>query len=238
MKQRLRWLMLLVVVLSITITAIVYSRQPGPVSSAVPAPTPSPKTAPVTENKPAEQPAVKKQVCFLNRNQSPDLDGLRLGMTMDELLALFPGSREHEEVKMDLKRPASQFGETSMVIKPGGFVPETKFVGIRQISVSLLDGRVASFNAGYNGPKWKHVDEFVTKFSQERSLPNAADWVAYVGMDNQLKSLRCDGFEISVFAGGREGGSNYVRVNDLTAEVKLEDRRSKFLQKKSQPTKP
>lgn len=233
MKQRLRWLVLLVVVASITITAIVYSRQPQPANPVAQTPTPPQTVKPVIENKTPDQPAVKQQQCFLNRSQAPDIDGLKLGLTLDEVLALFPGSRDHAEVKMDLGRPASEFGETSLVVKPAMFVPETKFVGIRQISINLLDGRVGSFNAGYDGPKYKDVDEFVAKFSAGRKLPGPADWEAQKGLDTQLKTLRCDGFEISVFAGGKDGKLNSVRMKDLSAQVKLEDRRMKSLEKKS-----
>jgi hypothetical protein len=46
-------------------------------------------------------------------------------------------------------------------------------------------------------------------------------------MDNQLKTLKCTDFEVEVFAGGKGGNLNYVKVKDLSAEKKLNDRRAK-----------
>jgi hypothetical protein len=52
-------------------------------------------------------------------------------------------------------------------------------------------------------------------------------WEAYVGMDTQLKTLKCTDFEIKVFAGGKGGNLNYVDIRDLEADKKVEDRRKK-----------
>jgi len=173
----------------------------------------------------------EKPTCQLTLAGAPDIKGLRLGMTPDQVLALFPGSKDDAEVKSNLGRPPSQFGVSELIIRPAKFESKEKFTDVNHITFSLLDGRVSSFTVGYNGPAYSHVDQFVTKFVEGTNLPPPDQWQAYVGMDTQLKILTCKDFEIRVFAGGEGGNLNYVLVKDLEAEKKLKDRRAKAREK-------
>jgi hypothetical protein len=170
--------------------------------------------------------AQEKSPCTLTLAGAPDIKGIRLGMTADEVLALFPGSKEDAEVRADLSatRP---FGVSGFLIRVAKYESKEKFAGINQITFKLLDGRVSSFTLGYNGPEYSHVDKFVAKFIEGKNLPAADQWEAYVGMDNNLKILKCTEFEIRVFAGGQGGNLNYVLMKDLIADKKLKDRRAK-----------
>ena len=152
-------------------------------------------------------------------------------MTAEEVLKLFPGSSEDAEVRSDLSRPPSQFGVSSFLISPDKYESKEKFVGISQITLRLLDGRVSNFRFSYNGPEYPHVDKFVAKFIEGTNLPAVDQWEPYVGMDNSLKTLKCTDFEIQVFAGGQGGNLNYVDIRDLVADKKLQDRRRKAKEK-------
>ena len=177
-----------------------------------------------------------KPTCRLTLARAPDIKGLRLGMTPKEVLALFPGSEQDAEVAASIARPASPLGVSSFVIRSEKYeAAKEKFAGISQITFTLLDGRVSSFSVGYNGPEWSHVDKFVAKFTQGTNLPTVDQWEAYVGMDTQLKILKCTEFEIRVFAGGPGGNLNYVLMKDLEAEKKLKERRDKA-EAKATPT--
>jgi len=175
-------------------------------------------------------PGGPKAICSLFVAQAPDIQGLKLGMTSDEVLADFPGSRDDAEVRSDLSRPP-QYGGTRFLIRPDKFGVKEKFAGIKKITFTFLDGRVSAMNAGYDGPEWKNVDEFVAKFSEGKTLPPADAWEAAIGMDTQLKTLKCSGFEISIFAGGKGGNINYVQLRDLAAEKELANRRAKAREK-------
>ena len=168
-----------------------------------------------------------KTTCTLTMAGAPDIKGLRLGMTPDEVLALFPGSKDDSEVRSSLSRAPSEFGVSSFVIRPAQYQSKEKFAGVNQITFTLLDGRVSTFSVGYNGPEYSHVDKFVAKFVEGTSLPPADQWEAYVGMDTQLKTLKCKDFEARVFAGGQDGNLNYVLMRDLEADKKLKERRAK-----------
>ena len=156
-------------------------------------------------------------------------------MTTDEVLALFPGSKEDAEIRASLAAPPSKFGTSSFLVRPEKYESKDKFAGINQIIFTLLDGRVSTLTVGYNGPEYSHVDKFVTKFIEGTTLPAADQWEAYVGMDNSLKILKCTDFEIRVFIGGQGGNLNYALMKDLAAEKKLKERRDKARAKAPPP---
>ena len=166
--------------------------------------------------------------CTMTAAQAPVVSGLRLGMPRDEVLALFPGIRADREVSVDLAQPANSLGLSNLSIKPEKYASKAKFAGVSQITLQLLDGRISDLHVGYNGPEWKHVDDFLAKFLEGKKLPAIHAWEAYVGLDTQLKTLTCKGFEIKVFAGGKNVHNiNYVQVVDLEAKKKLKERRDK-----------
>src|SRR5437870_5530394 len=141
----------------------------------------------------------EKIPCTLTLAGAPTIHDLRLGMTPNEVLALFPGSKDDAEVNADLSRPHSPLGGSSLLIRPGKFGSKEKYAGTTQISFALLDGRVSSFTIGYNGPAYAHVDSFIAKLAGETNLPGSDQWEVYVGMDNQLKTLKCKEFEVQAF---------------------------------------
>lgn len=176
-----------------------------------------------------------KATCNLALSSAPDINGLKLGMTPDEVLTLFPGSKDDTELRARLSEPPSQFGVSNFVIRPSKYETREKLVEISQITFNLLDGRVSSFSLGYNGPEWPHVDKFVEKFVAGTNLPATDQWEAYAGMVTQLKTLTCTDFEVRVFAGGQGGNLNYVLMQDLEAAKKLKYRRRKA-QEQASPT--
>jgi hypothetical protein len=173
-------------------------------------------------------PAVSDQApCSLVMNQAPVINGLKLGMTPDQVLALFPGSMEVADVRSALSKPPNQFGESGFTIRRAKDELRENFAGLKQIVVDLLDGHASRYYVGYDGPEYSHVDKFVAKFIEGTNLPAVDQWEAYLGMDTQLKSLKCRDFEIKVFAGGKGGNLNYVDMRDLEAYKKVEERRKK-----------
>jgi hypothetical protein len=165
--------------------------------------------------------------CSLTMAAAPDLHGLKLGMTPDEVLALFPGSKDDPEVQTHLSRSPGPQGESELIVRPAKFASKEKFPGIGHITLNLLDGHVSTLNIGYTGPQYSNVDEFVTKFVAGSNLPPADQWQARAGLETQLKTLTCKDFEIRIFAGGEGGNLNYALMRDLEADKKLKERRAK-----------
>ena len=169
----------------------------------------------------------EKPPCTLNMTQAPAIKRLKLGMTTDEVVAIFPGGKDDPDMRTQLSRPPTQFGATELAIRPGMLATQPEFNGISRITLSLLDGRVSAFSVHYNGPQWPHVDKFVEKLVGELDLPPSEQWEAYAGQDTQLKTLTCADFSIRVNAAGEGGNLNYVSMTDLEAAKKLRERRRK-----------
>jgi hypothetical protein len=172
--------------------------------------------------------------CKMTLAQAPVTNGIKLGMTRDQVLALFPGSREDSELRASLYRPANPSGETTFSINPERYASKAKFPRVTLIRFTLMDDHVSSFNVSYDGPQWAHVDEFIEKLSAVTKLPGADAWDPYVGMDTQLKTLTCKGFVISLFAGGKNVHNiNYVELKDRAAQKLIKERRAKAREKRN-----
>ncbi|HKQ99536.1 MAG TPA: hypothetical protein VJT09_02615 [Pyrinomonadaceae bacterium] len=191
------------------------------------------KTEPPAAAKSNNSAAPQRIIHPLTLAQAPDINGLKLGMTAEQVLALFPGSKTDEAVRSELSRPPSRFGVSGFTITPAKYSSGPKFSRVSQIFFTLLDGRVSTLYVGYDGPLWEDVDQFVTKFSKKRNLPGAEQWEAHVGMDTQLKTLKCQELEISLFAGGSNVSINYAQMRDLVALKKYRERRLKAKEKET-----
>jgi hypothetical protein len=188
------------------------------------------RNANVNANAPADASSSNQEAkanCPLRIAVVPVLHGLKLGMSPDEVLAVFPGAKEDPDLKPLLSRAPSQFGATELVIHPQKYEWKDKFPGIDHINFTFLDGHAHTINIGYTGPAYSHVDEFVNKFVAGSTLPAADQWQAYPGLDTQMKTLTCQDFEVRIYAGGEGGNQNYVLLRDLEAEKTLKDRRAK-----------
>jgi hypothetical protein len=207
-------------------------------SASKSAESPSANAANASANEPLTSPSSSitqdKQPCTLTLSAAPSINGMRLGMTPEEVLALFPGSKDDPAVRARLSRPPNQFNTNSFLIQPEKYETKADFAGISQITFSLFDGRVSKFYVGYNGPEWPNVEKFVEKFVEGKNLPAFDQWEPYVGFDNQMK-LTCVDFSIRLSKGGAGGSLNHMEMQDLEADKKLKDRMRKA-QEQASPT--
>jgi hypothetical protein len=179
--------------------------------------------------------AATKRSCDLTVAQSPEVRHIRLGMNLDEVLGLFPGSREDPEIRSALSRADQQFGVTRFNVNPDRYASKAKFEGIRYLMFEFLDNRLTSLLVGYSGPEWKSVDDFVSRLSESLNLPGAKDWEA---SQDSLKTLKCEGFEIRAFIGGTGGNSNSLYIRSLVAEQVVRDRQAEVKEKARKEFKP
>ncbi|MBD0369448.1 MAG: hypothetical protein ICV60_01235 [Pyrinomonadaceae bacterium] len=177
--------------------------------------------------------AQEKPECTLTVAQLPGIAGLRLGMTIEQVLALFPGSSKEQEIVSAISDAPSRLGAVNITIKPERYESKAKFAGISNIFFAFLDGRLFRFIVGYNGVEWKNVDEFITKFSSENGLPAVEAWEARVGMETQMKTLKCAGVDVTLFA-STGGAVNHANITDTATEQTLKERRAKAQEKSTQ----
>lgn len=209
----------------------------APSNQLVTTPAPTETPAPISAS-----PTQGKQICKLALSEAPRIKGVRLGMTAEEVLAVFPGSKDDPEIRAALSSPPGEFGVSELAIRPakyekteGNPAANPQVGDVTRISMTLLDGRVYILQAAYNGPAHAHVNDFVGSFVADKKLPAVTDWQDYPGLDSQLKILTCAEFEIRVFAGGERGILNYVAIKDLPAETKFNERVKKW-EEKANPT--
>jgi hypothetical protein len=141
----------------------------------------------------------------------PVLLGFRLGMTKEQVKALVP--QTHFGGKDD-------FGVSKTTINPffDSTIDQTRFAGVRSVSLDFLDEQLTSIWIGYDEThKIQDVTEFANTFSDALKLPRS--WSAYKGRGKQM---RCSNFQLLVttIAGGPS-----VRILDLTAEETIAARR-------------
>jgi hypothetical protein len=179
--------------------------------------------------------AATKRSCDLTVARSPAIRHIRLGMNIDEVLGLFPGSREDPEIRSALSQANKQIEVTRIGVTPERYASKEKFEGISLLAFEFLDRRLSSLFVRYNGPEWKSVDDFVSRLSESLNLPGAKDWEA---SQDSLKTLKCEGFEIRASIDGIGGNSNFVHIRSLVAVQIVRDRQEEVKEKARKEFKP
>ena len=142
---------------------------------------------------------------------APELFGFRLGMTKDEIKTLVP------QVVFPRNDP---FGVAKTTINPhfDPKIDQTKYKGVRSISLDLLDSQLTSLWIGYDDTfTVQNVEEFVKLISN--SLQVSGRWSSWRSRGQQL---RCVDFQliVSTLAGGPS-----LRLLDASAEDTIAARR-------------
>ncbi|HWO00675.1 MAG TPA: hypothetical protein VNS63_15560 [Blastocatellia bacterium] len=135
--------------------------------------------------------------CSLTATNAPTVRGLHLGMSTDELLALFPGSAKRKDVKDAIaKAKAGASGDVLYLsFNPAVDSGKEQFNGVDSVGAGLVKGRVTDLSVVYVGATWPNIDAWVAKLSEAFKLPSPQDWM--VGSsENPNKILRCDGIDI------------------------------------------
>lgn len=178
-------------------------------------------------NAPAPQASQERVVCGLKISAAPTINGLKLGMTSEEILNAIPGSKDDSEIRTSVARAPNEFGVSGLTVNPQRYPSKDKYPGISRITFTFFDHHAYSLTLGYNGPKYAQVDDFVKRVLESSNLPSIEQWEDYPGMETQMKILKCAEFEVRVFAGGENGSLNYVGLKDLKAEKALREKEEK-----------
>jgi hypothetical protein len=174
--------------------------------------------------------------CMLTAANSPAVREVRLGMSLQQLLALFPASSKRKEMKDAIERAKAATGNEAVYllfdpINDGG---SERFAGIESVLVGVNKGQVVDFNVLYVGPTWRGVDEWVEKLKETFGLPGAQGWVESAS-ENPNKILKCKGVEIEA---GIQGGGGSMRVRNTEYNKAMGDRKEAEEEKKRKEFKP
>jgi hypothetical protein len=173
-------------------------------------------------------PPPQKPTCKLALAQAPVIRGLRLGMTSDELFAIFPAN-EREEFDRAQKLKSAElppnYGYTNFQFSLSRYATKDRFTGISDLSFGLFDRKVVAINAGYsNAPQFDRPGQLMEIITSQFGLPEFKDWPGYSEYMNQ-PSLSCDGFTFQVYADGSYQGSFSISLTDPAYKKIMEDRK-------------
>jgi hypothetical protein len=154
---------------------------------------------------PTQPAAAGPTKCNLTPAQAPVFRGIRLGMSTDELLALFPRSKEQSNTIQALGYAEINYGEVRLGFDTRTY-PENKEMfsnNIYSYNIMLFDSRVARFDVYYQfpnqnnrSPNWTYMT-WIPKLSETYKLPKPEDWVS---TSVNYANIACQGFRINVEA--------------------------------------
>ncbi|HSF24114.1 MAG TPA: hypothetical protein VLE20_07800 [Blastocatellia bacterium] len=173
--------------------------------------------------------------CTLTEATSPNVRGLRLGMSTDQLLALFPGSTKRKEITEALAKAKTATSSEPLYLSldPARDAVKDHFAGVDSVSAGLLNGRVVDFGAVYVGAAWT-IDAWVAKLSESFGLPPLSAWVPGPS-ESPNRVLTCDGVVIEA---ATQGGSASIRIRNTEALKGNEDQVNAAQEKRRRETKP
>jgi hypothetical protein len=173
--------------------------------------------------------------CSLTEATSPSIRGLRLGMTTQQLLALFPGSTKRKEIKDALeKAKASNDEAVYLGFDPAADSGKSEFADVGSVSAGLHKGKVMDLAIQYASPPWGTIDEWVGKVSEAFQLPSAQGWKEGPN-ETPNRVLKCNGIEIEAAI---QGGGGSVRLRNTEVFRGIEERAKAAEEKRRRDFKP
>jgi hypothetical protein len=162
----------------------------------------------------------KQHHCDLGLERSPEVRGLRLGMTLPEIATRFRPSVVSEAEWCG--RLSLEFDWADDLIGQRAPLPQ-ELAGVRRLRLGFLDGRLAYFRVTYDRreapPK---PEQFRERLSSALGLPGGWRRAGGEGLWDQPHSIGCDGFMILA---GYDVGP-YVELHDTAALDELMRRRA------------
>ena len=176
-------------------------------------------------------PPPPKPTCNLTLAQAPVIRGLRLGMTGDELFAIFPANEREEFNRAQRLKSAElppNYGFTLFQFIISSYATKDRFTGISSIDFGIFDKKVVFIRVYYsNTPEFDRMEQLMEIITRQFGLPEFKDWPGYVeNLGNP--TLSCEGFMFQV-----DGPNNFrTTLTDPSYKKIMEDRRKADLAKK------
>ncbi|MDX6577842.1 MAG: hypothetical protein QOE96_3795 [Blastocatellia bacterium] len=120
----------------------------------------------------------EQEPCTLGIEKAPAIRGIRLGMTLSEVKALYPGVSEPKE--------RDEVGSSLTIHRPGVDTNDERLKGIDYLALHFFGGRLYVIGVSYKEPSyWQEV----TELTKSMGLPNNEDYA----------QVECRGFSASIF---------------------------------------
>jgi hypothetical protein len=170
--------------------------------------------------------------------QAPAIRGVRLGLTVDELLQLFPGANPNEiNAAIEKAKSEPSFGVASIYFDSSQHRDREQGISFQLI---LFDGKVVSITSRYysinNYTQYGAVftlEQFLDKITAAYTLPPKENWVWDKNKPDNQAALRCQEVEFQVFS----SNLNFSIIDPSYLE-KQQQRKTEALTKKRTEFKP
>lgn len=189
------------------------------------------------------KPTANTPACQLTLAQAPKFRGIRLGMSVQELLGLFPGSEENPDVKIPLeraKKPDEQPGLATFGFSAKQYqnTKEAKelFADVSGYHFQFFDSHLVSFTVYV--PEYRPdvnwqwtISAWEKKLSETFNLPLSKEWGESNRNHQGSSGLQCNGFFVAASASGR---SSYFAIQETTSssiDDKVAQRKEKMMEK-------
>ena len=191
---------------------------------------------PMTMHAQATSQAPAQPKCLLTEANAPNVRGVRLGMSVEQLLALFPASVKRKDLKETIeKAKAANSNETVFIpFEPALDANKDRFVGVDTVVAGVYKGRVIDFSVTYIGVTLWSIDEWIGKLAETLNLPARQEWVLGPN-ETPNKVLKCSGIEIE---GAIQGGGSSIRIRNTEYPKAMEERTNAQEEKKLRDFKP
>jgi outer membrane protein TolC len=168
--------------------------------------------------------------CALSISESPEVGGLRLGMSVEQAQSLFPSLKVST---------ADESGVASTTLHDGelNYRAESKsyFEGVETVALEFTDGRLSFIRVTYPATnRWGSTDEFLSVIAEKLNLKGT--WKHFYDWENKsirdIKDLRdqaleCNGFRIVTGIGVEGIGSDqrpHFEFEDMNAAQAIQKR--------------
>jgi hypothetical protein len=157
--------------------------------------------------------AAAQEPCRLERSVAPDYGSVMLGMRVEELARMFPGSEELQ------KGPHAGDGSKPFVASLGGLelgIRREQFADVAELLLTFIGGTLQRIDVRYRQPvSWGVVTQFSEQVSRRLALPTDAWSPPASDAEKQSRVLDCRGFSVVVRMD--RGGPSTLSIVDTSA---------------------
>jgi hypothetical protein len=183
---------------------------------------------------PPPLPLPQKSRCKMTLAQAPAIRGLRLGMTSDELFAIFPADEHEQSDRAQQLKSADlhpHYGYASFQFAPSRYATRDRFTGVSSLNFGLFDRKVVYICATYsNMPILDRMGQVMEIITRQFGLPEFKAWPGYSESWELYNSpsLSCEGFTFQAHGGG---GFIFITLTDLSYKKIADERKRTNLAK-------
>ncbi len=167
--------------------------------------------------------AIGQYALLIGRAYTERTNIVKLGMSLAEVVSLFPANAGDANVRraLELSQSPGLAGPIKILVAAHK-ATNHDLADVKQFFFQFRNRRLSSLHVEYLSPQWESVDEFIEQRGHLLNLLAANSWEPVEGNSRSSKYLICEGIEIRFYAApARSANLNYISVTDTSVEAVL-----------------